>query len=66
MQAAVQLLADYELPLAPVGLRTRIAFQTVMRRGLTVGEADPAGSAAREVDELWRAIAARLWGGSDG
>ena len=57
---AIDLLIEYGLPIAPVGLRQRQAYQTSFARGLSVQELDGACRAAEEMDELWRYVAGRL------
>jgi len=57
---AIDLLVEYGLPIAPVGLRQRQAYQTSFARGLSVQEMDATCRAAEEMDALWRYVAGRL------
>jgi len=57
---AIDLLLDYGLPIAPVGLRQRLIYQTSFARGLSVAEADPTSRAAEEMAELWAYVSSRL------
>jgi chromosome partitioning protein len=58
----LQLLKDLGLPLTAPVLKARAAFQASVACGLTADEFAPGGPAAEEVDDLWRAVEARLWG----
>ena len=53
------ILAEH-LPLADAALGNRQAFATSLGRGLGVGEAEPASSAAREIQALALEVEARL------
>jgi chromosome partitioning protein len=57
---AIDLLLDYGLPIAPVGLRQRLIYQTSFARGLSAAEAEPQSRAAEEMAELWAYVTARL------
>jgi len=57
---AIDLLLDYGLPIAPVGLRQRLIYQTSFARGLSAAEADPQCRAAEEMAQLWAYVASRL------
>jgi len=57
---AIDLLLEYGLPIAPVGLRQRQIYQTSFARGLSVQEMDADCRAAEEMSELWRYVASRL------
>ncbi len=58
---AAEGLQGLGLPLAPIGLRARAAYQQGVAVGLTAQEIDPTCLAAREVTALWRWVAAGLW-----
>ena len=58
---AVEALNAFGLPVAPVGLRARAAYQASVARGLTAAEAFPSSPAAREIDLLWRHVGQRLF-----
>jgi chromosome partitioning protein len=60
VKEAIDLLIDYGLPIAPVGLRQRIVYQTSFARGLSVSEAEPNSRAAEEMAELWSYVSSRL------
>lgn len=45
---------------APIGLRSRVAYQQSVALGLTAQEHEPEGAAASEVAALWRWMEARL------
>ena len=49
------------LPVAPVGLRYRAAYQNAVREGLAVQEHDPESLATVEVNALWEHVARELW-----
>jgi len=57
---AIDLLIEYGLPIAPLALRQRLAYQTSFAQGLSVQEMDAGCRAAEEMDELWRYVAGRL------
>jgi chromosome partitioning protein len=57
----VAQLAALGRPVMPIGLRSRIAYQSAVAEGRSVQEADPRGAAALEVGGLWREVEARLW-----
>ena len=57
---AVDLLIAYGLPIAPVCLRQRQAYQTSFAQGLSVQEMDASCRAGEEMEELWRYVAGRL------
>ncbi len=54
VEAARLALAGYVLPVAPVSLGQRAAFQNSLVLGLGVIEHEPRGKAAEEVLALWR------------
>lgn len=49
----VEGLRPFGLPIAPVGLRARAAYQSSVARGLTAQEAAPLSAAAREIGLMW-------------
>ena len=49
------------LTVAPIGLRSRAAYQASVARGLTAPEAFPGTPAAREVAMLWSHLEEVLW-----
>jgi chromosome partitioning protein len=57
---AIEALRFTGLPIATVGLRARVAYQTAMSRGLSVFEWEPGGAAAEEVRRLWTDVEAHL------
>ena len=57
---AINLLLDYGLPVAPVGLRSRALYQTAFARGMSPGEIDPESRAALEIASLWAYVSGRL------
>lgn len=59
--SAAEVLRGFGPPLAPVGLRSRAAYQQGVAAGLTAQELDPTCLAAREVSALWNWVAAALW-----
>ena len=58
---AVETLMSYGFPVAPVGLRARVAYSHSIGAGQTALETEPAGVAAREVNRLAEVVFARLW-----
>lgn len=58
---AVEAARVLGFPIAPVGLRSRVAFQESLWRGLGVQEFEPRGSAAAEIHRLWSEVADTLW-----
>ena len=59
---AAEALRFAGLPLAPVGLRSRSAYQAAMALGLSAEEWAPGTAAALEVGRLWDALAGQLHG----
>jgi chromosome partitioning protein len=57
----VEALRGLGLPLASVGLRARVAYQSAVAKGLTAQEAAPAGPAAREIGLLWQNVEQTLF-----
>ncbi len=55
-RAAVEALARYGLPVSPVRLHARPAYQHAIGRGRTVQEIAPSSVAAVECDALWRLV----------
>jgi len=58
---AIEALRRRGMVLAPVGLRSRAAYQTAVARGLTAPEAMPGSAAAREIELLWEHMEQTLW-----
>jgi chromosome partitioning protein len=58
---AVEAARALGFPIAPVGLRARVAFQESLWRGLGVLEFEPRSPAAAEIGRLWSEIADTLW-----
>ncbi len=56
-----QTLIELGLPVAPIGLRYRAAFQNAVRYGKTVTEYDPDSLAAFEIDGMWDWLTGELW-----
>lgn len=57
---AIEALRIYGLPIAPVVVRTRSAYQTAFMHGRSPLELNPKGAAAGEIGELWSYAEARL------
>jgi chromosome partitioning protein len=58
---AIELLAGYGMAVAPVGIRSRLVYQTAFTRGLSPIEAEPDSLAAAELGRLWTYASSRLW-----
>jgi chromosome partitioning protein len=58
---AIELLASYGMAVAPVGVRSRLIYQTAFTRGLSPVEAEPDSLAADELGRLWTYASSRLW-----
>jgi chromosome partitioning protein len=58
---AIEALRRRGLTLAPVGLRSRAAYQTAVAKGLTAPESAPGTTAAREIGLLWSHMEQTLW-----
>jgi chromosome partitioning protein len=58
---AIEVLRKRGLALAPVGLRSRAAYQSSVARGLTAQETVGTTAAAREVELLWGHLDKVLW-----
>jgi len=61
LREAVEALEGFGLPVAPVGLRYRLAYQTAVRAGLTAQELEPDSLAAFEINALWHHVQRGLW-----
>lgn len=57
----VQALSAYGLPIAPIGLRSRIAYQRSLETGMVAQEMEPDSAAAVEIGGLWRWVSDTLW-----
>ncbi|MBU4435501.1 MAG: AAA family ATPase [Alphaproteobacteria bacterium] len=55
---AVQALRFCGLPIAPIGLRARAAYQHAIARGLSACEWAPGDPASQEIERLWRHVEA--------
>jgi len=56
-----EALLEMGLPVAPVGLRYRAAYQNSVREGRVAQEMDPSSLAALEVQALWGHVSAAIW-----
>lgn len=61
IRQAITALRAYGRPLAPTGVRSRVAYQRALERGMTATELFPGGPAANEVAALWRFLSTQLW-----
>lgn len=61
IREAVEALEGFGLPVAPVGLRYRLAYQNAVRTGLTAQELEPDSLAAFEINALWHHVQRELW-----
>lgn len=59
---AAEALRFAGMPLAPIGLRARTAFQQSVAHGRSVCEWEPGSAAAEEINRLWDLIAPMLLG----
>lgn len=57
----VEALERFGIPVAPIGLRSRIAYQRSLETGHVAQEVEPDGSAAMEIFGLWRWVEEVLW-----
>jgi chromosome partitioning protein len=57
----VEALERYGIPVAPIGMRSRIAYQRSLETGHVAQEVDPEGAAAMEIFALWRWVEEVLW-----
>ena len=62
---AAEALRFTGMPLAPIGLRARTAFQQSIAHGRSVCEWEPGSAAAEEISRLWDLIAPMLLGQED-
>lgn len=62
---AAEALRFTGMPLAPIGLRARTAFQQSLAHGRSVCEWEPGSAAAEEISRLWDLIAPMLLGQED-
>jgi chromosome partitioning protein len=62
---AAEALRFTGMPLAPIGLRARTAFQQSLAHGRSVCEWEPGSAAAEEIARLWDLIAPMLLGQED-
>jgi chromosome partitioning protein len=62
--SAAEALSEYGLPIAPVRLSQRAAFQHALIDGRTAQEWEPDGAAAKEAIELYNCIHVRLHKGT--
>jgi chromosome partitioning protein len=61
IREAVDMLESYGLPIAPVGLRYRLAYQQAVRTGLAAQEVEPDSLAAFEMNALWHHVKGELY-----
>jgi chromosome partitioning protein len=61
IREAVEALEGFGLPVAPVGLRYRQAYQNAVRNGLAAQELEPDSLAAFEINALWHHVRRELW-----
>lgn len=61
IREAVEALESFGLPVAPVGLRYRMAYQNAVRTGMTAQELEPDSLAAFEINALWHHVKRGLW-----
>jgi chromosome partitioning protein len=57
----VEALERFGIPVAPIGMRSRIAYQRSLETGHVAQEVEPEGPAAMEIFSLWRWIEEVLW-----
>jgi chromosome partitioning protein len=62
VKRALDALRLLRLPVAPVVLRARAAYQTVLESGRSVEEVEPEGAAAQEIGGLWAFIERLVFG----
>lgn len=60
LMEAVAALRALGFPVAPIGLRTRVAYQRSVAHGSTAQDLEPASSAASEIAALWSWVEGRL------
>lgn len=61
VRRAVDTLESHGFPVAPIGLRSRVAYQAGMASGQSAMEVDPTSIASAEITALWNAVGAALW-----
>lgn len=61
IREAAEMLRGYGVPLAPVGLRYRAAYQNAVRAGRAAQEIAPDSLAAFEINTLWHYVKRELW-----
>jgi chromosome partitioning protein len=61
IREAAEMLRSYGVPLAPVGLRYRAAYQNAVRAGRAAQETAPDSLAAFEINTLWHYVKRELW-----
>ena len=57
---ARRALAAFGVPVAPAAIVNRTAFSSALLTGLTAGEVEPDGKAAKEIRALWRVVEKEL------
>jgi chromosome partitioning protein len=62
VKRALDALRLLRLPVAPVVLRARAAYQTVLESGRSVEEVEPEGAAAQEIGGLWSFVERLVFG----
>lgn len=62
---AAEALRFAGMPIAPVGLRARAAFQHSIAHGRSVCEWEPGSAASQEIERLWGHIASLIRGQAD-
>lgn len=60
VQKAIKALRFCGLPVAPIGLRSRVVYQQSIAHGRSVSEWDPASSGSQEIERLWSHVAAQM------
>jgi len=60
VQKAVEALRFCGLPVAPIGLRSRVVYQQSVAHGRSVGEWEPTSPASQEIERLWSHMAAQM------
>ena len=61
LMESVKALRSLGFPVLPIGLRSRVAYQTAAATGGAAQERDPDGTAGSEMVALWRHVSDRLW-----
>lgn len=61
LMEAVKAVRGFGFPVAPIGLRSRVAYQNSIAAGAVAGETDPTSAAAMEMAALWRHLSGQLW-----